>query len=164
VIEDEAGTLAGGKVEGLHGVGEAAGLVDHGRNAVAQAVHLVEAAGLELRGHQEDVRRRLDPVGEVLIVATVEPGLAGEALLERMEELLVARLAAPHATRRISRWARNACYSEGASLRGSPRDVLQGGSLAGERVLQRMLPTKFMEVAPDLRTHQASSSTTQEHG
>src|SRR5690606_16625379 len=49
--------------------GRSAGGARAGRRAVALAVHLVEAAGLEARGHEESVRARLDQVGKILVEA-----------------------------------------------------------------------------------------------
>ena len=44
----------------------------HRHRAVAQAVHLVEPARLEARGHQEDVGTRLDAVRQRLVVADAQ--------------------------------------------------------------------------------------------
>ncbi|OQC35578.1 MAG: hypothetical protein BWX64_02394 [Acidobacteria bacterium ADurb.Bin051] len=93
VGEDEAGAGAGLPRVRLDGVGEPAGAAHHGGRAVAQAVELVEAARLVAGRHEEDVRSRLDPVRERLVVAPVEPDPAGEGRLEGVEERLVARLA-----------------------------------------------------------------------
>ena len=47
-------------VEGDDSVAEAAGRVGHGDRPVAHGVELVEAAGLEARGHEEDVGASCD--------------------------------------------------------------------------------------------------------
>ena len=45
-------------------VGQAARLADDRHRAVLQAVHLVQAAGLEAAGHEENVAAGLDAVGQ----------------------------------------------------------------------------------------------------
>ena len=94
VFEDETGAGAGARVPGLHGVGEPAGAVHDGHRAVAQAVELVEAAGLVARRHEEHVGARLDQVGEVVVEAAVETDLAREGALQAAEHVLEPRLAA----------------------------------------------------------------------
>ena len=66
----------------LHRVGEAAGLVHDRHRAVAQAVHLVEAARLVARRHQEHVGAGLDQVRELVREAVVEADLARERARE----------------------------------------------------------------------------------
>ena len=57
-------------------VGQASGPAHDGRGAVAQAVHLVQAAGLVAGWHQEEVGAGFDPVRERVVEAAVEPGAA----------------------------------------------------------------------------------------
>ena len=47
----------------------------HGHGAVALAVDLVQAAGLEARGHEKDIRACLDVVRQRLVVADVQADL-----------------------------------------------------------------------------------------
>src|SRR5215831_21201003 len=54
-----------------NGVGEAAHAPHHRQGAVAETVHLVETAGLKLRGHQEDVCAALDQMREAFVKADV---------------------------------------------------------------------------------------------
>jgi hypothetical protein len=52
-----------------HRVGQSAGIAHDRRRAVAQAVHLVQAARLEARGHQENVRAGLDQMRQAVVEA-----------------------------------------------------------------------------------------------
>ena len=61
------------------------GAEHHGRRAVAQAVHLVESAGLEARRHQEAVGTGLDAVGQGFDEAEADGDLAGVASGELAE-------------------------------------------------------------------------------
>ncbi len=92
MLEHEARAFAGGRIERLHGVGQAAGLAHDGDRAVAQAEHLVQAAGLVARRHEQHVCTGLDQVSQLIIVAAVERRLAREGLVQPAEELLVAPL------------------------------------------------------------------------
>src|SRR5436305_8082501 len=51
----------------LDGIDQATDRVDDGQRAVAQRVELVEAAGLESRGHEERVRAALHAVREAIV-------------------------------------------------------------------------------------------------
>src|SRR4051812_23270333 len=52
-----------------HGIGESANRPDYRNRAVAQAVHLIEAAWLELRGHEEGVGSAFDEMRKRLVEA-----------------------------------------------------------------------------------------------
>ncbi len=111
VIEHHAGALPGLRIEVLHRVGQPAGAAHDRDGAVAQAVHLVEAAGLVLRGHQEHVAGGLDPVRVFLAVATAK----GHARRMLMRQL--ARGTARSAASPLPSTARQ--NSRSASRRGS---------------------------------------------
>ena len=86
--ELEAGGGAGvqrGDVGVDHGVGEAAGAGDDRDAAVAQAVELGQAAGLEARGDDDGVAAGLHQVGERLVVAEDGADAAGVLGGERAE-------------------------------------------------------------------------------
>ena len=92
--ELEAGGGAGvqrGDVGVDHRVGEAAGAGDDRHAAVAQAVELGEAAGLEARGDEDGVAAGLHQVGERLVVADDDADAAGELGGERAEGASRAR-------------------------------------------------------------------------
>ena len=94
--ELEAGGGAGvqrGDVGVDHRVGEAAGAGDDGDAAVAQAVELGQAAGLEARGDDDGVAAGLHQVGERLVVADDGADAAGELGGERAEGASRGRLA-----------------------------------------------------------------------
>src|SRR6202011_1351771 len=91
IAEYHAGAGAARAVILLDRVGEAPGTAHDGYRAVAQAVHLVEPARLVTRGHQEQIRRRLDPVRELFVISAVKRHAPGEAARERAQELLVLR-------------------------------------------------------------------------
>src|SRR5262245_17998981 len=70
-LEQEAGGGLVCKGDGLavdYGIVQTSCVVHHRRGAVALTVHLVQAARLEARGHQEDVRPRLDLMGQAFVV------------------------------------------------------------------------------------------------
>ena len=94
IIEYDAGAGAVCGVVVLDRIGESTGAAHDRHRAVAQAVHLVEPAGLVERGHEEQVARRLDPVRELLVVAALEHHPPREERAQPGEELLVLRLAA----------------------------------------------------------------------
>ena len=81
VVEHEAGAVAGALVVVDHGVGEAAGRAHDRQRPVAQAVHLVQAARLEARRHQEEVAAGLDAVRPRVVEA--DPGGEAVAVLPR---------------------------------------------------------------------------------
>ena len=95
VLEDEAGAPAVAGSKGSTVSARPPVLRTIGRRAVAQAVHLVEAAGLEPRRHQEEVGAGLDLVGERRCCSRggTRP-CPGSGAASQLEELLVARLAA----------------------------------------------------------------------
>src|SRR5215467_1075055 len=95
MVEDHAGAAAARGVVVLDRIGEPSGPPHDGHGAVAQAVHLVEAARLVAGRHEEHVARRLDPVRELVVVTAVVTHPTAEATLEIGEELLVPRLPAP---------------------------------------------------------------------
>ena len=68
-VEQEAGALAGRGFHCVHRVGQPAGATHDRHRAVAQAVHLVQAARLVARRHEEHVGAGLDPVRELVVVA-----------------------------------------------------------------------------------------------
>src|SRR3569832_1691008 len=63
-VENKTRRLVDPLVEIDNGVGEPARAPHQRRRAVAQAVDLIEAAGLVTRGHQEEIGAGLDAVGE----------------------------------------------------------------------------------------------------
>ena len=63
-LEGEAQTALAVFIGGRHGILQAAGGVDHGNGAVTHGVHLAQAAGLGLGGHQVDVAAGVDPGGQ----------------------------------------------------------------------------------------------------
>ena len=76
-----------------HGVGEPADARHDRDGAVAQAVELGEAAGLEARGHQDGVGPALQQVGERLVIAEDAADPAGMRLRRRGEARLDGRVA-----------------------------------------------------------------------
>src|SRR4030042_230064 len=59
-VEYETVTLTVGAGVVADGVGQAAGVAHHGDGAVAQGDELAQAAGLEARGHEEQVAAAVD--------------------------------------------------------------------------------------------------------
>ena len=146
--KSEAGALARHRVPGLDRVGEAARAAHHRRRAVAQAVHLVEAARLVARRHEEEVGAGLDPVRQLLVVAAEVPGLAREArpgARRGTTRTAPRRCRARRSARRGGRGTRAACRSSrsnpfcavsretmpstGASLRVRQADLLEQRAL-----------------------------------
>ena len=78
----------------LNRVRQAAGIANHGYGAVAQAVHLIQSAGLIAGRHQENVAARLDEVGHGFIVAGGERDAPPKSRRQFVEELLIPGLAA----------------------------------------------------------------------
>ena len=68
-VEHETRAGPGLLIVVLHGVGQPPGPVDDRQGSVAEAVHLIEAAGLVAARHHEKVRAGLDEVGDPLVVA-----------------------------------------------------------------------------------------------
>ena len=92
--EGEAVPLPGEAVVGAHGVPQAAYLVDDGQGAVALGDELTEAAGLEGRGHQQEVRARIDAAGQGLAVADPSADPAPVAGFKVPHGVLIGRVAA----------------------------------------------------------------------
>jgi hypothetical protein len=92
-LHDEAGALL--RI-GRH-VGHRIEQPPHGRDdrwrAIGLAVHLVEAAGLEARRHEEDVGAGLDQVGEALVEPQVHGHLLRVLARRVLERLLQPRFA-----------------------------------------------------------------------
>jgi len=82
VRELEASTLAGPRVPVFNGVVEAAGGADDRDRAVAQTIHLVQAARLEVRRHDEKIARSLDAMRQRLVVAKTHGDLVHSEDLE----------------------------------------------------------------------------------
>ena len=89
-LELEAGA-GEGRVE--DGVVEASGGVDDGDGSVAEAVHLVEAAGFRAGGHEEDVGAGFDFVSHDGAEAVDDADFFGVFAGEAVEEALVEGLA-----------------------------------------------------------------------
>src|SRR5438067_7683760 len=87
--ELEARALARRGVERLDRVVESARGANDWHCAVAHRVHLVQAARLVERGHQEDVRARLYLVRERLVETFVDGDAAGREVLERLQKIFV---------------------------------------------------------------------------
>ena len=84
--EDE--TVAMAFVGGIdHGIRQSAGGTHHRGRAIAQAVQLVEAAGFEARGHDENVGPRLDAMGQRLVEADAHGALPLVLFRQRHEPL-----------------------------------------------------------------------------
>src|SRR5262249_35304022 len=81
--EAEAGPGARARAELDDRVVQTPDVVDDGDGAVAKAVELVEPAGLEAGGHQEDVSPGLEAMGETL----VEPDPYGDPVAMRAGEV-----------------------------------------------------------------------------
>ena len=92
VVEHDAGSQPGLRIEVLHRIGQSAGVAHDGNGAVTQAVHLVEAAGLILRGHQEHVAGGLDPVRVFLAVAIAKRHAGGIVVRQLRQERFIARI------------------------------------------------------------------------
>ena len=88
--ELEAGAGAGGGVEFLHGLVQPAGGPDHGNGAVAQAIHLVQAAGFITGGHEKDVGPGDDLVGQFVGEADHETHAPRIFEAHLLEEIMVA--------------------------------------------------------------------------
>ena len=93
VQEGEAVAVAGVLIVGQHGVPQAAGLAGDGQRAVAQRDQLGQAAGLEQRGHQEQVRRGVELVGQHVVHLEVGGHLLGVLPLGPAEQVHIAALA-----------------------------------------------------------------------
>ena len=97
LAEGEAGLAIG------HGVGQAADTAHHRHGAVAQAVELGQAAGLEARGHEDHVGPGDQPVRPALVVAHVQRHGAGVGVARRSQRPIPATgrpCPAPPAARR----------------------------------------------------------------
>ena len=80
-------------VHGRHGVLQTAGGVNHRHGAVAHGVHLAQAAGFTLGGHEVDVAAGINPGGKPQIEGNLGSYPVGELLGKLLEELLKASLA-----------------------------------------------------------------------
>ena len=81
------------EVEGVDGVVEATGRANDRNGAVAEAVDLVQAAGLITRRHQKNIGAGLDEVGEAIVIADDRADAAWEILSQGAEHVLVAAVA-----------------------------------------------------------------------
>ena len=73
---------------GADGVVEAAGLADDGHRAIAHGDQLAQAAGLAAGGHQEQVRRAVDPAGQIVGIGDLGRYPAGPPVLGPAEGVL----------------------------------------------------------------------------
>ena len=80
-------------VVGLYGVLQAAGLPNDGDGAVVHTDELGQAAGLELRGHQQGVRTGVDSVGPALVIHDVGAEVAPVGVFVVPEGVLIAPVA-----------------------------------------------------------------------
>ena len=94
IVEHDARALARAGVEVPNRIREPPGAPHDGHRSVTQAVHLVEAAGLVSRGHQEGVAAGLDPVGEFLVLALAKRDAARMGRSQSRKELLALAVAA----------------------------------------------------------------------
>ena len=92
---------------------------DNRHRAVPQAVHLVQAARLETRRHQEDVRARLDQMRERLVEPDARRRYAGMPLRPARAELLDS---GPRRSRERPTSRRAPTASASAAIRSSPSD------------------------------------------
>ena len=90
-LEGEAVAFAVAAV--ADGVLEAAGLADDRDGAVAQRDHLGQAAGLALRGHQEEVGAGVDLSREARVEAQLDAELVRVPLGDAAEVVLVGAVA-----------------------------------------------------------------------
>src|SRR6266850_5213077 len=74
-----------------NGIRKTAHLPDNRHGSVAEAVHLVEPAGLELGRHQEDVRSPLDEMREALVESDPRPDAFRNARREGRQQILIPR-------------------------------------------------------------------------
>jgi hypothetical protein len=156
VVEHEARALAGARIERCDGVGEPARIAHDRRRPVALRVHLVQAAGLVQRGHEEEVHAGLDHVRELLVEALPQHGAARELVPELAQEALVARVAVPE--RDEARIARREHARQGALeqldalLVREPRDDAErrrvGRVRKADRLEQRLLVLLLAVEAP----------------
>ena len=79
-------------VEILHGVIETTRGTHHWDGTIFQAVNLVQSAWLIARGHQEDVRARLNFVRDCIVVGELVPDPAGICVCQRAEKVFVAAI------------------------------------------------------------------------
>jgi len=93
VLENEPCPGSFGDIGRFHGVGETSGSSDNGESPVGEGIHLVEAARLIQRRHQEYVRTCLDLVREGVVVAFCETQFGWETGLEAREHFHVFRFA-----------------------------------------------------------------------
>src|ERR1700722_414121 len=82
VLKYDAGAAPRGAVVVLHRIGKSAGAPHERYRAVAQAVHLIEPAGLVQRGHEKHVARRLYPVGKFIAVTAMKENPLRKTLLQ----------------------------------------------------------------------------------
>ena len=92
-LKGEAVALSGKGIICLHGVAEAAHLVDDGESAVAHCYHLAETAGLKSGGHQQKVSACVDAAAESLAVADIGADLAAMAHFALPHSLFVSAVA-----------------------------------------------------------------------
>ena len=77
------------------GVGEPPDLPDHRHRAVPQAVHLIQAARLVARGHQEEIGAAFDPMRQPVVVAFAKMHPARMRGRQPAQHLVIVRLARP---------------------------------------------------------------------
>ncbi len=92
-LEHHAGALAVRGVIGHDRVGKSARLAHDRHGAIAQAVHLVEAARFIQRRHHEHVASRFDEMRKLVVVAAREAHAPRIIGLQLLEEALVFRFA-----------------------------------------------------------------------
>src|SRR5215469_6479696 len=95
LIELKARAGAAFKVELFDGIVQTAGCPHDRHSSIAQAVDLVEAAGLVARRHQEHIRTRFDEVSQPVIVGDDGTDATRKILRKRPEQSLVLALPRP---------------------------------------------------------------------
>ena len=102
LLKRESGRIAARFRFVLDRVLETARGTDDGNRAVTQAVHLIQAAWLESRRHQEHVAAAFDQMRQPLVEADVDGHAVRVASLEILPEALVSRFpASEHHPRRV---------------------------------------------------------------
>ena len=93
VKEGKAIAFLGVFVVAKYGVAQTAGLTNDRHGAIAQAHHLAQAAGLKLRGHEEEIGAGIQAVSQFMIHGKAGSHLAAVLLLSPAEQVGVAGFA-----------------------------------------------------------------------
>jgi len=91
--ELESSACAKAGIPFLHSVVESAGRTHNGHGSILEGVDLVEAAGLEAAGHEENIRAGFDFVGEGIVVTNLDGEAARVCISKVPEKLFVLRFA-----------------------------------------------------------------------